>query len=161
MGAPSGRKAKQPITKRQIAAIHAFYAPAYGKTAPEIPKARAPSRDLEHPEQVKVIRWWRDNCYQFGYPEISLLAIPNANKRSTVGGDRLKKEGMRAGAADLFLAAPRGKWHGAFCEVKSSEGTLQINQSTFLYTMEMEGYRSECRYGHEAVIEFFTSYLRG
>jgi len=80
------RRPAKSITKREIAAIHSFYAPAYGRTAPEIPKARAPrvvkprtepsEADIlkaimqllrKHPMVAKV---WRQNSgtaqYQYG-----------------------------------------------------------------------------------------------
>jgi len=153
------RKPKAQITRRQIAAIHSFYAPAFGKEGPDVPKARAKPRDLEHPEQVQVIRWWRKYHGTFGLPEISLFAIPNANKRTQRGGDRLKQEGMRAGVSDLFLAANLFPWGGAFCEMKSEEGTLSVSQSTFLYAMEMEGYQTAVCYSAREAIEFFKNYL--
>lgn len=156
------RRPVKQITRREIAAIHSFYAPAFGREAPEIPKARAPSRDLEHPEQVKIIKWWKIACASFGLPEFALFAIPNAGQgRSEISGSRLKEEGVRAGVSDLFLAAPVGRWHGLFYEVKSSIGKLSVPQSTFLYAMEMEGYRAECGYSGEEAIEFIKSYLRG
>ena len=147
------------MTKRLHSAIDNFHSLAYSGESVEIPAARAKSRDLEHPEQVKVIRWWHDNHRAYGCPELSLFAIPNANKRTQWGGERLKNEGMRSGVADLFLAAPLFPWGGAFCEMKSDEGSLSIAQSTFLYAMEMEGYFSAVCYGADEAIKFFSDYL--
>ena len=80
------RKPAKQITRREIAAIHAFYAPAFGKVGPVVPEPRAPrvvkprtdpseSEILKaimqllrkHPKVAKV---WRVNSgvaqYQYG-----------------------------------------------------------------------------------------------
>jgi len=52
------RKPAKQITKREIAAIHAFYAPAYGKQAPEIPASRAPrvAKPRTEPSEAEILK---------------------------------------------------------------------------------------------------------
>lgn len=159
------RKPKHPISKREIAAIHAFYAPAYGKQAPEVPAARAPSRDLEHKEQVAVIQWWNLAHKGFGLPEFALFAIPNGGHRHMLTAVRLKAEGVRSGIPDLFLAAALGDaygnlWGGMFIEMKSKEGKESPAQTEVRQYL-VKGYRSVVANGADEAIEFIKSYLRG
>jgi hypothetical protein len=80
------RKPAKQITKREIAAIHSFYAPAFDRVAPEIPAARAPRtvKPRTEPSEAeilkaimallkrhpKVAKVWRQNSgvaqYQYG-----------------------------------------------------------------------------------------------
>lgn len=159
------RKPKQPITKREIAAIHAFYGPAFGRAAPDIPAARAPSRDLEHKEQVAVIQWWHLAHKQFRLPEFALFAIPNGGHRHMLTAVRLKAEGVRSGIPDLFLAFAkldeRGNlFGGLFIEMKSKEGTESTAQGD-VRTYLTKYYQSVVAYGADEAISLIKAYLRG
>ena len=157
------RKPKQPMTKRLLAAIKAYHAPAYGKTAPEIPKARAPSRDLEHKEQVAVIQWWHLAHKGFGLPEFALFAIPNGGHRHMLTAVRLKAEGVRAGIPDLFLATPSkdGLLKGLFLEMKADKGRESEAQIEVREFLNEVGYWSVVCYGADEAIDCIKSYLRG
>lgn len=76
----------------------------------------------EHSEQVTLIKWWALACKQFGIPEQLLFAIPNGGKRDVISAKLLKDEGVRAGVPDLFLAVPKGDYHGLFIEMKKVKG---------------------------------------
>ena len=155
------RQPKRQITKREIAAIHAFYAPAYGKQAPEVPKARAPSRDLEHKEQCAVIQWWHMAHKGFGVPETLLFAVPNGGSRHMLTAVRLKAEGVRAGVSDLFLAQARYGYNGAFLEMKAPEGRMSTEQAQFHEYASNAGYATVTCYGADEAIAFIKRYLRG
>jgi hypothetical protein len=157
------RKPAKQITKREIAAIHAFYAPAYGKEAPEIPKARAPSRDLEHKEQVAVIQWWKLAHKGFGLPEFALFAVPNGGSRHMLTAVRLKAEGVRPGIPDLMLATPSkdNLLRGLFIEMKAKEGRESKEQIEVREFLNEQGYWSVVCYGADEAIDCIKSYLRG
>ena len=155
------KRPAKPVSKRLIAAAHAFYAPAFGKQAPEVPKARAPSRDIEHREQVALCQWWSRACGTFGLPEICLFAIPNGGSRHMLTAVRLKAEGVKAGVSDLFLAVPRSEYLGCFIEMKAPNGTMQENQVEFQMQMALQGYNVVTCYGADEAIAFIKSYLRG
>ena len=82
----------------------------------------------EHLEQVTLIKWWALACKQFGIPEQLLFAIPNGGKRDVISAKLLKDEGVRAGVPDLFIAVPKGDYHGLFIEMKKAKGG-QVSKS--------------------------------
>lgn len=154
---------KKPITKREIAAIHAFYAHAYGKQGPEIPAPRAKSRDLEHKEQVAVCQWWAHAHKKYGLPEFALFAIANGGHRHMLTAVRLKAEGVRPGIPDLFLAAAIGDeygnlWGGLFIEMKSKEGAESEQQKEVRAYLQ-KGYQSVVAFGAEEAINAIKLYL--
>ena len=156
---------KKPTSRREIAAWHAFAAPAYGRDAPEIPKARAPSRDLEHKEQCAVIDWWRSAHNGFGLPEFALFAVPNGGSRHMLTAVRLKAEGVRSGIPDLFLAVPamhKGYWkHGFFIEMKSAVGVPSDPQRRFFMHADNYDYENAFCYSADEAIGYIKSYLGG
>lgn len=154
------RRPSKPITRREIAAIHNFYGPAFGHDAVEIPAKRAKSRDLEHKEQVALMHWWRLQHKIFGLPEAALLAIPNEGRgRNRISGARLKAEGVRAGVSDMFLAVPRNGKAGAWIELKSKEGRATESQVAFSTDVAALGYEAQFCYGAGEAIEFIKTYL--
>ena len=155
------RFAKKPITRREIAAIHHFYSLAADKGPVDIPKARAPSRDLEPKEQCAVIDWWRSAHKGFGLPEFALFAIPNGGSRHMLTAVRLKAEGVRSGIPDLFLAVVRGRNGGLWCEMKSSTGVLSDSQFVVTNYLQDAGYIVIVCRSSVAAIEAITDYLKG
>jgi hypothetical protein len=117
----------------------------------------------EHSEQVAVIDWCFDNIGK--YPELDLIfAIPNG---AMLGGGRvgairanyLKAEGMRPGVADLMLPVPRGKYHGAFFELKTLTGKLSENQEQFICRVEEQGYFAPVCWSADDTIDNLQWYL--
>lgn len=95
----------------------------------------------EHDEQKALMSWWGMYSEIKHIPEKLLFSIPNAGKRSFAVASIMKSEGMRAGVPDLFLAVPKGIYHGLFIEMKRAKGgTLQDSQKEFLKTLSDEGY---------------------
>ena len=154
------RQPKPPMTRRMLAAINAFHAPAFGKEAPEIPAARAKPVQHEHREQVAIMHWWRMQHTVYGIPLIALLSVPNAGMgRNAIQGARLKAEGVRAGVSDLFLAVPRHGKAGAWIEVKAIGGRESDVQAEFQTEMRRLGYRAVTVYGADECIRFLKDYL--
>ena len=118
----------------------------------------------EHAEQVTVIDW----CFAMTrtYPELDLIfAIPNGamlggGRLGAIRANALKAEGLRPGVCDLFLPAPRGKWHGMFIEMKTQIGKLSDNQKEFIARVEEQGYYTAVCYGADEAIEQLKFYLQ-
>jgi len=78
-------------------------------------------------------------------------AIPNGGGRSKAEGGRLKAEGVRKGVPDIFCAMPQGPFHGLYIEMKSAEGRVSDEQSTWLDESRALGYAGAvCRSADEA-----------
>ena len=149
----------KPVTKRQMLAYGAFVAPAFGKESPDIPKARAKSRDLEHKEQSALIRWWSLQHHKYGLPEWVLAAIPNGGHRHMLTAVRLKAEGVRPGIPDLILLVPRDGYHSLLIEMKSKEGTESTEQKEIRTWLNGQKFHSLVCYGAQEAIDAIKFYL--
>lgn len=93
----------------------------------------------EHHAQCALIQWAR--LQEKTVPELAaLFAIPNGGKRGKVTAALLKKEGVKAGVPDLFLAMPRNGEHGLFIEMKSPTGRLTSSQKEMKELLTNAGY---------------------
>lgn len=102
----------------------------------------------EHGEQCALIHWYRLVCNSFGLSEQLLFAIPNGGARDQITGAMLKAEGVRAGVPDLFLAVPRGRYHGLFIEMKQSKGGRVSDVQKAIHKLLLEqGYAVEVCHG--------------
>lgn len=122
-------------------------------------KPRKKRDNAESRMQQAVIKWWAVKHKEFGVPECLLFAIPNGARRDKVVGAILKKEGVRAGVSDLFLAAPRGGWHGAFIELKTETGAVSDAQVEFLDAAQVSAYQTAVCRSLDSAIEVIESYL--
>lgn len=117
-------------------------------------KPRKKRDNAESRMQQAVIKWWALKHKEFGVPECLLFAIPNGARRDKVVGAILKKEGVRAGVCDLFLAAPRRHFCGHFIEMKTDNGVVSDAQSEFITAADEQRYWvTVCRSFNEAVRE--------
>lgn len=95
----------------------------------------------EHAEQVNLIQWWSLQCRRFGIYEQLLFAIPNGGQRNIITAKRMKDEGVRSGIPDLFLAVPRGNFHGLFIEMKKPQGgVVSDNQKACMEMLSNNDY---------------------
>lgn len=82
-------------------------------------------RNDEHKIQTAIMsfldRALPSSCYAF--------AVPNGGKRDAVTGAILKREGVKAGVADIIVLRNPGLC--ALIEVKTSVGTLSNSQKAF------------------------------
>jgi hypothetical protein len=94
---------------------------------------------MKHEEstlQSQCVRWCR-----LEYPHITIFAIPNGGNRNAITGAIMKREGVLAGVADLFLMRPSmGIYHGLFIEMKTDKGKQSSSQKAFQLQCEMAGY---------------------
>lgn len=116
----------------------------------------------EHDEQVALMYWWSLTHQLYGVPERLLFAIPNGGQRNLIVAKKLKAEGVRAGVPDLFLAVPRGRFHGMFVEMKKQKGgRLQDSQCIMLETLAAQGYHATVCHGWAEARKAIEEYLKG
>ena len=90
------------------------------------------------------------------YPTLSplLFAVPNGGSRNKIEAVSLKRQGVKAGIADLILLFPR-QGHGALLiEMKYGKGQQRTSQKNWQLRAEAAGYRYViCRTFEEFVRE--------
>lgn len=124
-------------------------------------KARIP---LEWEEQAALVEWLSLNATTKG----NFFSIPNEGGRSYATAARLRRQGMRSGVSDLFLAIPTKHHHGCFLELKQgrtysdSERRTKswLAQEQFMLHVRSLGYAADFVFGCEDAIRFITLYLR-
>jgi hypothetical protein len=94
----------------------------------------------EHDNQVALFEWARVSINT--YPELSnMFAIPNGGARHIGVAIKLKKEGVKRGVPDIFLAVPNHKHHGLFIELKHGSNKLTDEQKAWREKLELENYK--------------------
>ncbi len=117
-------------------------------------------KSLEHSEQVSLMQWWALQCRRFGIHEPLLFAIPNGGQRNIITAKRMKDEGVRSGIPDLFLAVPRGNFHGLFIEMKKPRGgVVSDNQKVCMEMLSTNGYCVTVCHGFIEAKTAITAYL--
>jgi hypothetical protein len=136
-----------------------------------LPPPKPPRKNEEMKMQMAVISWWADNCEGFGVPENHLWHTPNSSvyggseeNRARIGG-MMKRQGLRDGVPDLFLANPvrtalGGFIAGLFVEMKTPTGVVSPAQRVLLASLECKGYATAvCRTVEDAQ-QVIRNYLR-
>lgn len=89
-----------------------------------------------------------------------LIHIPNEGLRSVVTGYRLKREGLKKGVSDYFLAYPSNDKGGLWIELKRRQKSrLTPFQSNFIIDMKDVGYGAFVAYGWEDAKNIIENYL--
>ena len=89
----------------------------------------------EHQLQVLVLDYIER---EKATPDIFAFSVPNAGQRSLHMGVRMKREGLRAGVADIGVMLPKGRI--AWLEMKSHKGRQSIHQKAFQARCERLGH---------------------
>jgi hypothetical protein len=77
----------------------------------------------EHEEQCLFIQW-----FEMQFPKIRIFAVPNGGARHIVAATKLKREGVKSGVPDLYIA----KWK-LWIEMKIAKGgTLSATQKDWI-----------------------------
>jgi hypothetical protein len=97
-----------------------------------------------HPTEHQIQKAFFD-WLALAYPGANLVtwATPNAARRSPQMAAMMKAEGLRSGVPDVFMAMPRGEYHGLFLEFKSHTGRLTENQKVYVINLRNMGYQVE------------------
>ena len=103
------------------------------------------------------------------HPQLKMMfAIPNGGLRNIRVAMKLKKEGVKAGIPDIFLAVPRHlpnptkdvfTLHGLFIEMKYGKNKPTKEQQQWLTDLEDEGYRAEVCHSFEEAKKVIEDYL--
>ena len=112
----------------------------------------------EHQEQVALFQW--AELQKCTMPELSLLfSIPNGGHRHKATGAKMKREGVKRGVPDIFLAVARGKHFGLFIEMKFGKNKPTPEQKTWLIELTWQGYTTEVCNGFEEAKQVIEKYL--
>jgi VRR-NUC domain-containing protein len=115
----------------------------------------------EAQEQMALIQWAHTHPICRDY----LIAIPNGGSRHPREAANLKRQGVRAGVSDLFLAYPViGPWPqinaGLWIELKRrSKARVTDEQVTWIDRMNAIGYFAIVAFGWEEAKRMILSYL--
>lgn len=119
----------------------------------EISNDRRVVKLTENQEQIRFV----ETVKAMGY---RVIAIPNGGKRTLAAGYNLKRMGMAAGAPDVLVPYPTGKYHGFFCELKIKKGGVVTDlQFDWIRYLNGEGYFACIANGHQEAIDMFIAYL--
>lgn len=96
------------------------------------------------------------------YPELRwMYAVPNGGSRNIAEARNLKRQGVKSGVSDIVLPLPRGKYHGAYIEMKVGRNKASDNQKDFLEFVNSQGYCGVVCYGFEEAKDFIVRYMKG
>jgi len=107
-------------------------------------------KDEEHREQCAFFQWLELAC-----PEIYKItfAIPNGGKRDIRTATKLKKEGVKAGVPDIFIARGFDDGYdfqgGMFIEMKSKTGKVSELQKDMITLLRRNCFAVYVCYGWE------------
>lgn len=111
-------------------------------------------KDQEHQLQVTCIRYFR-----YKYSDYLIWAIPNGGQRNAIVAVKLKAEGVLSGVPDIFIAAPRGKYHGLFIELKVGKNKLTESQKEIIPQLKMQQYKCEVCYSFDEFKDLVDTYM--
>lgn len=126
------------------------------------PKTKKPVERIptEHIEQVAVCQWWKGYAAQHKIPENLLFAIPNGANKSMASAAKFKREGLRKGVPDLFLAISMKGWHGLFIEMKRVKRSYASDEQIEVGGLLVkQGYEVYFCLGAEQAIKVIKEYL--
>jgi hypothetical protein len=116
---------------------------------------RIPKKSMSESQiQQQMVKW-----FGYKYPEYTLFAIPNGHKRNAITGAILKREGVVAGVADLFLMKANNKYNGLWIEVKTDKGKQSESQKEFERKALREGYKYVICKNIDQFIEEVETYI--
>ena len=105
----------------------------------------------EHQEQCAFIQYMA-----LKHKDGFLFAIPNGGRRDVVTASKLKREGVKAGVPDIFIALPRIPYNGLFLEMKKdAKAYASKAQKQAMQVLESKGYKCDIAYGCDHAIKIF------
>jgi len=111
----------------------------------------------ERLEQEALMEWIN---YQPLIKDIC-IHIPNEGKRSPRIGAKLKRQGMKAGVSDIFIAYPTKRYHGLWIELKRKKRyRCTKEQQIWIDRMNELGYFACFAFGWEHAKDIIENYLQ-
>jgi hypothetical protein len=104
--------------------------------------------------EIEIVTLFRSRC-RIMCPRVSIVAIPNAAKRTQWAAQRAKREGMAAGFPDIVALAPGLV---AFLEFKTAKGKLSDNQAEWLDRLHEMGFPCGVFRDADAAVEFLRAH---
>lgn len=129
-------------------------------------KSKAPKPRSEAQEQSALIKALK--AFEPRHPEIKLIfAIPNGGSRHMLEAVNLKRQGVKAGAPDLFLPVPKSTYEngnisicgGLFIEMKRKPNKLSLEQAEFMLALQAQGYKAEVAWSAEEALKIILDYI--
>lgn len=108
----------------------------------------------EYQIQVQCVQWFR-----MAYPNEIIYAVPNGGKRHLLEAVKFKASGVLSGVPDLFIALPKGRYHGLYIEMKSDKGTVSEKQQTMIDKLISKGYQVNVCYSFEEFEQTIKNYM--
>jgi len=103
-------------------------------------KSKAPIESESH-LQITCFKWMA-----FQHSNIIAFAVPNGGQRNIREAVRFKREGVKAGVADIIILRPNKSKHGLLIELKTKIGRQSPEQKEFQKNVERWNYQySICR----------------
>ncbi len=88
-----------------------------------------------------------------------MFHVPNGGRRDLKEAISLKRQGVKPGVPDIFLAYPNKGFNGLFIELKSSTGKLTWAQAEMLERLSNVGYAAWVCVGWVKAWETIEGYL--
>jgi hypothetical protein len=119
---------------------------------------------VESSHQIALFDWIRlmekqDARYS------SIFAVPNGGRRNVSEAARMKREGVKRGVSDIFVAVPSLGFHGMFLELKRPKVPNQTppvtskEQKAWLAQQQALGYSCGVCFGWEEARAAILSYF--
>jgi hypothetical protein len=89
-----------------------------------------------------------------------LISIPNGGYRHIIEARNLKKQGVKSGVSDMFLAYPNKTYHGLWLELKrDAKSKVSAAQKEWIELMQSVGYSADVAYGFDDAIRKLINYI--
>lgn len=136
-------------------------APAVKGAPPAATKFTGAAPVKESTIQKQCVKWLRSQ-----YPEAFLFSIPNDAMRSETARGKgllfhMLAMGFTAGVPDLFIAEPRGPYHGLFVEMKAAGKKPSPKQKAVHETLRGKSYLVEVTDSFEKFVDVVKFYFNG
>ena len=121
----------------------------------------------EHDEQCAVVRWFKLRYKAYAG---CIISIPNG---SHLAGSqiqrakkmaRMKREGLKVGTSDLFIAVPHEGYHGLWIEMKDKKkkfNSMTVDQVAHIDLMNDTGYMATWAAGFDDARHTIERYMEG
>ena len=121
---------------------------------------KKPKKKQQHEakEQEALFQW--AHLQKNVYPDLEMLfAIPNGGSRHKLEAYALKRQGVKAGVPDMFLAVAKGKYHGLFIELKAGSNKASDKQKIWIDKLKKQNYKAVICYGFDEAQNELLEYI--